>query len=224
MPSSEIGLPTVAISHSWNYQFGYLIQVLKAHCKSFGALRGHTYVWLDIIALTQHSDGSTQQKEEIAKIGDIFGHWIPTVVQIAPRSLPMSPVDDYGSFSRAWCVFELVSTLKNGGEFHIISEEITNLDWETPFSSIGYWRPSFSTALYESDKENITFLVLETVHTWSTLRVLALMNWFVRNNVGPMLRNGGILEGWAKVYFPNSNFTGERFMTHYYPYYNNTEV
>ncbi len=107
--------------HSCNYQFGYLIQVLKAHCESFGALRGHTYVWLDIIALTQHSDGSTQQKEEIAKIGDIFGHWIPTVVQIAPRSLPMSPVDDYGSFSRAWCVFELVSTLKNGGEFHIIS-------------------------------------------------------------------------------------------------------
>lgn len=109
-------------------------------------------------------------------------------------------------------------------ENFILSLKITNLDWETPFSSIGYWRPSFSTALYESDKENITSLVLETVQTWSTLRVLALMNWFVRNNVGPILRNGGILEGWAKVYFPNSNFTGERFMTHYYPYYNNTEV
>ncbi len=131
----------------------------------------------------------------------------------------MTPIDDYGSFSRAWCVFELVSTLRNGGEFHIISEEIGDVDYRTPYTSIGYWRPSFSTALYESDKESITSLVLETVHTWNTLRVLALMNWFARNNVGNILRNGAILEGEAKLFFPNSNFTGVTFMTHYYPYY-----
>ena len=181
------GSPTIAISHSWDYKFQFLIDSLQFNRNRGPAeLSGVTYIWLDIVALTQHADGSTKQAEEISQLGDIFGKSIPFVAQILPRSEFYGKNPDLGALTRAWCVFELARACSSGARFTFLVPTDNNTDWHGPSTMTKCWQPHNSRALFQSDKDAIDRLVLDTFKSWNTLKVITFMIFLNLNNSGPV--------------------------------------
>lgn len=184
------GVPTVAISHSWDYRFQFLIDSLQFNRRSGPAeLSGVRYIWLDIVALTQHVDGSSKQAEEISQLGDIFGKYIPFVAQVLPASA-FYPIKngtvDLGALSRAWCVFELARACSAGTRFTFLVPTDNNTDWHGPTTMTRYWQPQDAKALFQSDKDAIDGLVLHTFKTWNTLKIITFCIFLKLNNSGPV--------------------------------------
>jgi hypothetical protein len=189
LPAEHRGVPTVAISHSWDYSFQFLIDTLKFNREGGPAeLRGVQFIWLDIFALTQHADGSTKQKEEISQLGNIFGEQIPFVALVLPRSSFRFGTErnSLGALDRAWCVFELARAFACGARFTFLLPTDNNTDWEGPCSMTRYWKPWSSKAFLQSDKDSMDDLVLRTFNTWNTLKVVSLMVFLELNNSGDM--------------------------------------
>jgi hypothetical protein len=222
-PSSERGYPDCAISHSWDYQFSFLLDViLKGQNMGPRELSNVEFIWLDIFALTQHSDGSSKQAEEISQLGKIFGHYCPFVVQVLPRSEflfrgKFSRAEFLGALNRAWCIFEFVQASTSGARFTFLSPNDCNLDYQNPLSLIRYWSPHLSESLYVEDKNNIDQLVLTTFQTWNTLKAVALMIFLKLNNCGPVF-DRAVRNGLCESHYPwNKIFPGsvEEIMIHH---------
>lgn len=207
LPADARGKPTAAISHAWDYTVTYLRDMLQNGLRGHAPLSGHTFVWLDILALTQHADGSGHQRGEIAQLGRIFGYLVPAVMQVVPAESqvhkrwfhrrnqvlgnPASSTSggrgDLGAFDRAWCVFELANALRAGAIYDVLCPD-ANTNYTGPCMLTGAWNPAACKALMASDKANIDDLVLQTFGNWNTLKAMVLMVFLKANNVGPITR------------------------------------
>eukprot|EP00035_Acanthoeca_spectabilis_P016656 m.345245 g.345245 ORF g.345245 m.345245 type:complete len:659 (+) comp16554_c1_seq2:117-2093(+) len=104
----EIGKATVFISHAWRYR---ILDVLE-QLVSFGNAHPDTYFWIDFVILDQNS---TQE----LPLGFWTNAFTDAIQEIGHTLLVLSPWDDPIPLTRAWCLFEMYSTMRSGVKLSI---------------------------------------------------------------------------------------------------------
>ncbi|XRB10325.1 EF-hand domain-containing protein [Pseudoscourfieldia marina] len=96
----EVNEATVFVSHAWKYVFVSVVDALSS-------LSENAYVWFDVFTVNQHASLQvppdwwfTTFKEAVASIG----HTV----------LILMPWDDPIPLTRAWCIWEILSTIDDG--------------------------------------------------------------------------------------------------------------
>ncbi len=106
---SSVGQANVFLSHAWKYQF---LEVAEAVFDHFEGKEYDTIIWFDIFSNNQHK--STERK---------FQWWTETftkaVGKIHHTLIVLQPWDDPLPLTRAWCIWELYSTISTGATFEV---------------------------------------------------------------------------------------------------------
>ncbi|XRB05013.1 kinesin light chain [Pycnococcus provasolii] len=102
---AEVQNATVFVSHAWKYTFMNVVDAL-------GEVSENAYVWFDVFTVNQHASLQvppdwwfTTFKEAVASIG----HTV----------LILMPWDDPIPLTRAWCIWEILSTIDGQAKFEI---------------------------------------------------------------------------------------------------------
>ncbi len=109
---SCVGRATVFISHAWKYRFMDVVEALKTHFES----SLDTVVWFDLFSVNQH--GTTERdftwwSTTFLDAIKLFGHTV----------MVLSPWHDPVPLTRAWCLWELYSTVKTECRFEVALSE-----------------------------------------------------------------------------------------------------
>ncbi len=106
-----VGKATVFISHAWKYKFVDLVDALVKHFSSPGNSLD-TIVWFDVFSVNQHRSGEKD-----------FTWWSGTfqeaIRQFGRTVMVLSPWQDPIPLTRAWCLWELYSTVITGCVFEV---------------------------------------------------------------------------------------------------------
>jgi len=107
---SKVGNPTFFISHMWGGSFVEMVNELERHLKD--AVASDVYCWVDIFAVNQHD--FTEDLKNLQKA--IQSAQMGTLVVLGKNAaLEPGKPETYGPFSRIWCLFEFLHTLKGKG-------------------------------------------------------------------------------------------------------------
>eukprot|EP00050_Salpingoeca_kvevrii_P008426 m.302855 g.302855 ORF g.302855 m.302855 type:complete len:364 (-) comp15504_c0_seq1:262-1353(-) len=229
LPEEARGVPTAAISHAWDTKFAYLMGTVRDSVEQgHRPLASDTFVWLDLFALVQHTDGSNKQRAEIQQLGDVFGKDVKKVLQILPSSSDItrafrqrntSNVGELGAFDRAWCVFELAKVIQHGGRYEIGCQD-ANKNLTAPLMFAAAWRPHLAQALFESDKQHIDSLVLEIFGSWNTLKAIMVMIQLKANNVSDTAPSSyGMFAPWQAAFPGDAGPDWSKFVDLYLQFY-----
>ena len=106
-----VGRPTLFLSHAWRYRFADLVDALDEHLAGLPAAdRDAARVWNDIFVENQNS-------ANVKPEGYFFTAFKDAVAQIGHTVLVLTPWDDPIPITRAWCLWEIYSTLVSGATF-----------------------------------------------------------------------------------------------------------
>ena len=105
-----MGEATVFVSHAWSQNFLHLVEAVSSYVKEKKNDPTHEkfkdYFWIDIFSVNQHA---AEQNPDPQHWADTFG---AAVREIGCCCLVMSPWDRPKVFSRAWCLFEILSAIR----------------------------------------------------------------------------------------------------------------
>jgi tetratricopeptide (TPR) repeat protein len=106
--SPNVGKANVFISHAWRYGFLDVVDALQHHFKH----EPDTYIWFDLFSNNQHLAGNLP-----------FEWWTETfmsaIKEIGRVVMVLSPWNNPIPFTRAWCLFEVYSTIITKSKFEV---------------------------------------------------------------------------------------------------------
>jgi hypothetical protein len=129
---ASVGKATVFVSHAWGYQFLELVECLRNWWVERGS-QPDVFFWLDVFVNNQH--GASERPFEWwqnafrTQVREI-GH---TVVVLSPWNGPKY-------VQRAWCLFELYTTVSSGVKYDIV------LPPKQKAGLVEYLKDSYSTS------------------------------------------------------------------------------
>jgi tetratricopeptide (TPR) repeat protein len=138
--SKNIGIAKVFISHAWKYNFLEVYESMKNHFQK----EPDIIVWFDLFTNSQHG---TQDRK--------FEWWCNTfmsaVKEFGRTVMILAPWNDPITFTRAWCLFEIYSTLATKSRFEIALSPIQ--------------QDEFLKAIFSDGAEDTVKYILSTVDT-----------------------------------------------------------
>ena len=125
---------TVFVSHAYSYRVADSFEVMLRYEESHGG----SYYWFDPFSLNQHSDGGVVETEVLEQA---FGE---SIRAIGATLIVSSPWDNPCFLNRAWCLFELMSSVNVGVPVEIVlprAEEVLFVnalreDWKVVYKAL----------------------------------------------------------------------------------------
>ena len=137
--SENVGKATVFVSHAWRYKFLDVVEALQNHFKD----SPDQFIWFDLFSNNQHLAGNLP-----------FEWWTETfksaIKEFGCTVMILSPWHDPIPFTRAWCLFEIYSTVVTGSQFEVAMSETERKNF---LSTIPYDYGSFYKMLSTIDVE-----------------------------------------------------------------------
>ena len=114
--ADDVGRANGLLSYSWGYLVAEVASALAAWADRAGRDPKRTRIWICSLCLNQHRIGSGDavSPEDLAKE---FGERVVALGRILPM---LEPWDDPGYVQRAWCLFELYTSIRSNVEIDII--------------------------------------------------------------------------------------------------------
>lgn len=111
--AADVGVPTMFLSHAWRYAFSNLVDAVEAHYDlQLPAVRDAAFVWNDIFVEDQNSSASKPPDYFFNAFKDAVGAIGNTVLVLEPWSAPIP-------LARAWCIWEIYSTITTGATLSV---------------------------------------------------------------------------------------------------------
>jgi tetratricopeptide (TPR) repeat protein len=108
----NVGLATVFISHAWKYQFLTVVEAILQHLERQGIDPNSIVIWFDLFSNNQHK-----------AVEFPFEWWCNTfqsaIKEFNHTIMVLSPWNDPIPLTRAWCIWELYSTIITKSKFEI---------------------------------------------------------------------------------------------------------
>jgi hypothetical protein len=109
LPAVSVGSPSIFLSHAWANPFGLVVAAARKYVSDEAKRKrkhtkvghSHTFLWLDIFAVSQHP-GAQQQHDLTRLEATIARPDCTTLVVLDNAGLPLQ---------RCWCVYEFFATL-----------------------------------------------------------------------------------------------------------------
>lgn len=122
--AADVGVPTVFLSHAWRYSFTNLVDAVDAHYEvQQPAVRDAAFVWNDIFVEDQNSSASKPPDYFFNAFKDAVGAIGHTVLVLEPWSAPIP-------LTRAWCIWEIYSTITTGATLTVAHSPAENASFE----------------------------------------------------------------------------------------------
>ena len=104
----DFGIAKALLSYSWGYLVAEVSAALSAWCERHGRDPKRTAIWICSLCLNQHrlGGGDAATPEDLAKE---FGDRVVALGRILPM---LEPWHDPGYVKRAWCLFELYTSIQ----------------------------------------------------------------------------------------------------------------
>eukprot|EP00939_MAST-03C_sp_MAST-3C-sp1_P003735 g3735.t1 len=111
--SSDVGEPTLFISHAWRYPFEDLVQCLDDYYKDKSPMEtANARIWNDVFVEDQNNSFQKSPDYWYTSFKQAIGHIGHTLLVLSPWSAPVA-------LSRSWCVWEIYSTIATKSELYI---------------------------------------------------------------------------------------------------------
>lgn len=122
--AADVGVPTMFLSHAWRYAFGNLVDAVEAHYDlQLPAVRDAAFVWNDIFVEDQNSSASKPPDYFFNAFKDAVGTIGNTVLVLEPWSAPIP-------LTRAWCIWEIYSTITTGASLSVAHSPAEHASFE----------------------------------------------------------------------------------------------
>jgi hypothetical protein len=112
-----VGKAEVFVSHAWKYEFLDVVSALEFHFKDAPDI----FIWFDLFSNNQHLAGNLP-----------FEWWTNTfksaIKDFGRTVMVLSPWSDPIPFTRAWCLFEIYSTVITESTFEVAMSESQKKD------------------------------------------------------------------------------------------------
>ena len=102
-----LGRATTFVSHAWSYDFGDTVAALVEFEKGRPG-KGRVFYWFDIFVLNYHYIDDADQAKPDGFFDEVFKSTIGAVQETVQV---VTPWNDPLTLTRAWCIFELYSTM-----------------------------------------------------------------------------------------------------------------
>lgn len=122
--ADDVGVPTMFLSHAWRYSFSNLVDAVDAHYETQPpAARDAAFVWNDIFVEDQNSSSSKPADYFFNAFKDAVGAIGNTVLVLEPWSAPIP-------LTRAWCIWEIYSTIATGATLSVAHSPAEHTSFE----------------------------------------------------------------------------------------------